>query len=403
VVTWARGAAVEVKAADGQTYSGRTPWVRRLAAGPTRVTLRRRKHRQAERTVLLARDTVLQACLDPRDQLVRCRRMIPCGHSPKGALLSEDGARVWVANLHSIASAQVFDTVTGQKLATISPSRHGAVELEYSHDRSKVYLSQMATNQVHEIDRKTYRVLRSFATKGAMSKVMKLSADHKSLFVSNWLSRNISQIDLATGEVQRRLRTIVIPRGMYPTPDGKYLYVAGFKHGDLHKIDLATGKGKVIFKGQTLRHMVADKRDRRLYISDMHLNRIYVLDRATDKVKRLANTNYNPNTIDLGLDDRVLFVSNRGRNGGNYRKPGPEWGSVLLLDTATGKVLDAIVGGNQPTALDVSGDDKVLVFSDFLDHRLRVYDLPSYEELTAGGGGRAKTHRRELAKRNYSP
>ena len=401
--TWKRRATVEVLAADGQKYSGRTPWVRRIAAGVTQISLGRRRHKPARRTVLLTRDTTLQACLDPEDQLVRCRRMIPCGHGPKSALLNEDGSKVWVANLHSVPSVQVFASATGETLARITPTRHGAVELEYSHDRRRVYVSQLATNQVHAIDRETYKVLRSFSTKGAMSKVIKVSADHKSLFVSNWMSNNISQIDLASGEVRRRMPTVITPRGMYPTPDGKHLYVAGFKKGNLHKIDLTTGKGKIVFGGgRTLRHIVADKKDRKLYVSDMYLNCIFELDRATDMVKRLARTNRYPNTIALSTDGRILYVSNRGSHKkGDYRQPGPRWGSVLLLDTATGKVLDAIVGGNQPTALDISDDGKVLVFSDFLDHRLRIYDIPPYEVLVKGGGGRAVTHKRDLPKRNY--
>jgi hypothetical protein len=76
---------------------------------------------------------------------------------------------------------------------------------------------------------------------------------------------------------------------------------------------------------------------------------------------------------------------------------------VLLFDTSTGQLLDAIVGGNQPTALDLSDDDRVLVFSDFLDNRLRVYRVPPYDELIKGGGGRAKSHRADLKKRGWSP
>jgi sugar lactone lactonase YvrE len=83
----------------------------------------------------------------------------------------------------------------------------------------------------------------------------------------------------------------------------------------------------------------------------------------------------------------------------DYTQQGPEWGSVLLFDTETGKVLDAIVGGNQPTALGVSDDGRVLVFSDFLDDRLRVYRIPPYEQLVKGGGGRAKSHLKDLPKR----
>lgn len=96
-----------------------------------------------------------------------------------------------------------------------------------------------------------------------------------------------------------------------------------------------------------------------------------------------------PNMIDLSPDGRVLHVSCRGRNGPNCYLPGPEWGSVLLVDTATGRLLDPIVGGNQPTGPDVSDDGTRLAFSDFLDNRISVYSIPEYQTLANGSGGRA--------------
>jgi hypothetical protein len=37
----------------------------------------------------------------------------------------------------------------------------------------------------------------------------------------------------------------------------------------------------------------------------------------------------------------------------------------------------------------VSADGTLLAFSDFFDDRIRVYQLPAYETLAAGSGGRA--------------
>jgi hypothetical protein len=89
----------------------------------------------------------------------------------------------------------------------------------------------------------------------------------------------------------------------------------------------------------------------------------------------------------------VLFISNRGANNPkSYYIPGYEWGSILLMDTTTGKPLDAIVGGNQCTALGVSDDGHTLVFSDFLDNRLRVYAVPDFSVLAAGHGGFYSKH-----------
>jgi DNA-binding beta-propeller fold protein YncE len=394
-------AQLVVHAADGKVHRARTPWSRRLPTGETRIEVTARKHRPFAETLQLKQSHQLVACLDPDDQLVKCVRIIPCGSRPKSVVLSKDGSVAWVATLWGPTTLQVFETASGKKLEELSLKKHGGTELELSADRQKVYLSQMATGEVHELDFKTRKVLRSFDTKGSWTKVIKISADGKTLYASNWISSDISVVDLETGKYRRRIRSVRKPRGMHPTRDGKFLYVAGFKRGELQKIDLATGRGKIIYnKGVSIRHIVADEAKRRLYISDIGRGLILALDLDTDRVRTFARSNHKPNTIDLGPGGRVLYVSNRGARGDvDYTEKGPEWGSVLLFDTETGKVLDAIVGGNQPTALAISDDGRTLVFSDFLDNRLRVYRVPPVEQLVKGGGGRAKTHLQDLPKR----
>ena len=167
--------------------------------------------------------------------------------------------------------------------------------------------------------------------------------------------------------------------------------MAGYELGQFQRIDLTTGKGDILLDtGGALRHMVANEAGTLLYFDDMAKFETYVVDVATEKITKLAKTDPEPNTLDLSPDGKVLYVSCRGLNGDDYMAPGPEWGSVVLIDTATGKTLDAIVGGNQPTGLDVSPDGRYLAFSDFLDDRIRVYTIPSYEVLVDGEGGRAR-------------
>jgi YVTN family beta-propeller protein len=257
------------------------------------------------------------------------------------------------------------------------------------------------TSRVFEIDVATHEVLRTFDTKSTMTKVIALSPDEKTLYAANWAGNDVSLIDLATGRVRKRIAVAKTPRGLWPTGDGKSLYVASFGTGELQRVDLATSKVTTLFKsGGAMRHLVADEKAGRLYASDMAKNTIWLLDMKTDKVTKLASTDQKPNTIDLSPDGKVLFVSNRGANNPkSYYIAGYEWGTVLLLDAATGKPLDAIVGGNQCTALDVSEDGKLLVFSDFLDDRLRVYSVPAYSVLAAGNGGRYEAHFADLKKK----
>ena len=150
-----------------------------------------------------------------------------------------------------------------------------------------------------------------------------------------------------------------------------------------------------------MRHFVADEINGILYISDMGKNVIWKLTLSDDKVVQFAKTDSHPNTIALSPDKKILFVSNRGHNfsATNYYVPGPDWGSVTLFDTTNAKMLDAIVAGNQPTALDVSDDGSLLVFSDFLDAKIEVFKVPSYEELLKGNGGRSAVYKKELIKK----
>ncbi len=228
--------------------------------------------------------------------------------------------------------------------------------------------------------------------------MLALSPDERTLYAANWSSDDVSAIDLASGKV-KLLKTVRTPRGLYPTPDGKRLFVAGYADGEIQRIDLASGASKVLIRtGGAMRHLVGDPEAGKLYADDMATRQAFVVDLATERVRQLARTDKMPNTIDLSPDGKVLYVSNRGRNGRCYCAPGPEWGSVLAIDTASGKVLDAIVGGNQSTGLDVSPDGRILAFSDFLDNRVHLYTIPDYQTLAAGGGGRAVAHLKDLAK-----
>jgi YVTN family beta-propeller protein len=390
-------ASVTVADATGSVYSGPAPFSGPVA-GAVEVVVEAPGY-ETETVVLGADETTFTPWLDKSGQVLDKLIEFDSGPAPKQVAFRPGHDELWVTLLAG-RGFEVYDPASGELLAAVDLPKAGSVEVIFNRAGSLAYISQMETASVYEVDADTKEVLRQMSTTGVWTKVMVLSPDEQTLWASNWVSNDVSEIDLTTGEVRRKLSTVRTPRGLYVTPDAAKLYVAGFAAGELQVFDLVTGEGTVLHRtGGAMRHLVGNPDGSLVYASEMAGDTIAVIDTATDEVTNLATVDRLPNTIDLSPDGRVVFVSNRGRNNPEtYYRPGPEWGTVVALDTATGAYLDAIVGGNQTTGLDVSPDGTLLAYSDFLDNRIVIYRIPTYEELLEGGGGRWEAHAAELVK-----
>lgn len=385
---------------DGEPLQAEGSLSTTLPAGPVTVEVSSAGFNTFTREVFLDGPTSMTVRLDPEGQLVHSLGLIDCAGAPKGVVVTPDGREAWATILNGPPSIEIFDVASGERTGAIDMGEYGAVEIVFTRDGARAYASQMETAKVFEIDTNTRRVTREFDTESAWTKVVALSPDEKTLYAANWSGNDVSEIDLASGALRRRIPTSRTPRGLYPTKDGARLFIAGFDSGELEKVDLATGEVTTVFDGGgALRHVVADETRSLLFISDMADDLVWVHNMDTGETHKFTDTDEKPNTIDLSPDGKVLFVSCRGENNAkSYYIPGPEWGTVLLFDASSGEPLDAIVGGNQCTALDVSDDGSLLVFSDFLDDRLRAYEVPSYEALASGAGGRWDEHFDDLRK-----
>ncbi|MRS12539.1 MAG: PEGA domain-containing protein [Actinobacteria bacterium] len=400
VVTHPEGAKVTLTPETGDAVTGTGPFNAEVLSGSLVVRIEKEGYNTFEQEYSIDSPVELEYYLDPEGQVLHGLGLIATLGAPKGVSVTHDGSEAWTSILDGPPSIQIFNPRTGELIGSIDLGEYGAVEVIFNKAGTLAYTSQMETAKCFEIDVKTRQVLREFDTESAWTKWVELSPDEKTLYASNWSGDDVSVIDLSTGELVKRIGVSDTPRGMYATEDGKRLYVAGFDSGDLEVIDLKTWTRTTLFTdGGALRHIVADEKTGRLFISDMNKDVIWVHDVKTGVTTKFVDTDEKPNTIDLTPDGKMLFVSCRGENNPkSYYIPGPEWGSILVFDTATGAPLDALIAGNQPTALDVSDDGKLLIFSDFLDNRLRVYEIPPYETFAKAGGGRYEAHFAEIAK-----
>jgi DNA-binding beta-propeller fold protein YncE len=400
ITTKPEGAACTISRDGEELLAGASTITGEVLAGPAVLRVVHEGYNVVEREVFIDEPATFEIWLDPEGQILHGVRTIGTLGAPKGVSVTPDGSEAWTSILNGPPSIEIFNPKTGKKTGEVDIGEHGAVEVIFNKAGTLAYTSQMETAKCFEIDVKTRKVLREFDTESAWTKWVSLSPDEQTLYASNWSGNDVSEIDLKTGELVRRMRVSKTPRGMYATADGKALYVAGFDSGHLERIDLATGKVTALYtEGGALRHIVGDEKTGRLFISDMAKNLILVHDMKSGVTKKFVDTDEKPNTIDLTPDGKLLFVSCRGANNPkSYYIPGPEWGSILVFDTANGKGLDAVIAGNQPTALDVSDDGTTLVFSDFLDNRLRVFEIPQYEEFAKGDGGRFDARKAEIKK-----
>jgi YVTN family beta-propeller protein len=394
------GASVRVTCADGSVLTGTTPCSIVAPAGQVAVAVSRSGSNTFKQSLFLDSARTVDILLDPQGQLVHALGSLTAKGAPKGVSVTPDGREAWATILNGPPSIEIYDLGAMRKTGGIDIGKYGAVEVIFNRAGTLAYASQMETAKVFEIDTVARKVTRSFATGSAWTKVITLSPDEKTLYAANWSGNDVSIIDLVTGTLKKRVATAKTPRGLYATRDGRYLYIAGFARGDLQRMDLKTYAVRTLFTSHgAMRHLVADEDAGKLYASDMAKDVVWVCDMKTLKVTKFCDTDHKPNTIKLSPDGRILFISNRGANNPkSYYIKGYEWGTILLMSTSTAKPLDAIVGGNQCTALDVSADGRTLVFSDFLDDRLRVYDVPAFETLAQGGGGRYAAHFAALKK-----
>lgn len=370
-------------------------WDGELAAGTWTVRLAAPGFARETRVLAVTGPTSLDVWLDRPGQLLDLVRIFPTGHQPKAVLIVDD--ELWATNLDGPPSVYVHDLATGALKGTIDLGDHGAVELAVDAAHHRIWASQMETARVYEIDRASRSVTRVLRTRSNWTKVLALSADERRLYASNWNFDDVSVLDLATGAA-RRIPTVKTPRGLYVAPSGVVL-VAGFGTGDLAEIDPVRGTSRTIWSsGGALREIVG--RGDLAFVSDMHAARIFRVDTRTGAVTALGRTDPNPNTIDVSPDGQVVFASSRGPNGeGGYLDPSGIPGSVIALDTADGRWLDAVACGTQTTGLDLSDDGRTLAVSDFNDGMVRIYAVPSTEALRGGGGGRTAFHRADLRAR----
>ena len=323
----------------------------------------------------------LEIKLEKENGVMKLLGEYPTGVQPKSAFFSPDGRRLFVPLLaqHGVDVFRFANQtlVFEKRLSVPGSAALGFVEAFTDERRKELWVSNMEENNVHIFNLDTLDYKTSLKTGGIFPKVITQNPDGSLTVVSNWISRDISVFDSESKNLLRRIPVGGTPRGMAFSPDGKLLYTAIFDEPVIAVVDMTHNKVSARYRfyegAGAARHVIY--RDNRLYVSDMYRGTVNILNASTGALLVSRRIGPNINTIVLSPDGKRIVASSRGRNNSeDYTKPGPDFGAVYLLKAEDLSLEERIWGRNQPTGLAVSPNGKYLVFTDFLDANLELYE-----------------------------
>jgi YVTN family beta-propeller protein len=269
-------------------------------------------------------------------------------------------------------------------------------------DRPLVYVPDTGSDDVYEIDPKTYRVVRHFNV-GAVPQHIVPSYDLRTLWVNNDIGNSLTAINPATGKPGRTI-AVDDPYNLYFTPDGRYAMVmaeqrrridfrdphtmklrhklsvstcAGLNHGDftangrymLVSCEFAPRMIVVDVPAQRVVKVVPLRRSaspqdvklspdgRTFYVADLTYGGVWVIGARHFRVRGFIRTGAGAHGLYPSRDARNLYVSNRGA------------GTISVIRFATKRIVATWgIPGGSPDMGNVSADGRVLWLSGRYDN-----------------------------------
>jgi YVTN family beta-propeller protein len=148
---------------------------------------------------------------------------IAVGKRPRGIVLAHDGRRVFVA---------------------LSGSPIGGPNV----DESALPPADRAADGIGVVDVATHKLLRKYKS-GADPEAFAVSADDRTIFISNEDAGEMSVLDVASGDIQAHVKVGDEPEGVTIRPDGKVVYITCEGTNEVYAID--TGAFQVLAKMTT--------------------------------------------------------------------------------------------------------------------------------------------------------
>jgi DNA-binding beta-propeller fold protein YncE len=195
--------------------------------------------------------------------------------------------------------------------------RPGRIAPVARRDRPLVYVPNSESNTVDEIDPRTFKIVRHFAT-GALPQHVVPSYDLKTLWVTGDDGNSLTPIDPRNGRPGRPV-PVADPYNMYFTPDGRFAIVVAERLG---RLDFRTAHTMKLHKSvrvpcSGVDHMDFTADGRHALASCEFSAQMVVVDVAREKVDRVIDLRAGsmPQDVKLSPDGRVFYVADMASAG----------------------------------------------------------------------------------------
>src|SRR3954468_19817120 len=209
-----------------------------------------------------------------------------------------------------------------------------------------------------------------------------VSADGKTLYVSNEDASGISFIDIASGKVTKTIPTGEEPEGVKVTPDGKRIFSTSEGDGTVSVIDADAGRLEKTFKvGHRPRNIVFLPDGKRGFVNAENDAAVVLLDTVKNEKLQAISLGkpgqVKPMGLALSKDSAKLYITT-GRGG-----------KVVVVDTGTNQPVSSFDVGKRPWGIAVSPDGKTLFTANGPSNDVGVIDLATQaviKKISVPGG-----------------
>jgi YVTN family beta-propeller protein len=261
----------------------------------------------------------------------------PSGMTPHHVGPGPDFSKLYVNNMGSNTLLEI-DARSGKPIRTIAAA--APYNLYFTTDGSKAIVAAEPNNSLDFYDPLSWRLIRSVPMGCSGVDHLDMSADGRYLLVSCEFDGQVVKVDTVRMAVVGRVALGGQPIDVKLSPDGSVFYIANqARHGVSIVDPIAMREIDFLPTGQGAHGMAISRDTRSLYVTNRLAGTIAVIDFATGTIGATWNIGGSPDMVQVSPDGTQLWTSGRF-NGGVY-----------VVDTRSGQLIRTIPTGAAPHGL----------------------------------------------------